>query len=125
MPQVHRSMGTIGSKLSPLKSEKGIFLLLKLMDKDKKLLSENFYWLPDKDGEYTGLQEIKSVALEFSVEKSIQHQLNLKLKNPSSQNPVSFFNRISVIDRNTNKRVLPVFYSDNYISIVPGEEKTI
>ena len=39
--------------------------------------------------------------------------------------PVSFFNRISVVDAKSKKRLLPVFYSDNYLSIRPGEMKTV
>jgi len=38
---------------------------------------------------------------------------------------VAFFNRISLLDPATGKRVLPVFYSDNYISVLPGESRTI
>jgi hypothetical protein len=38
---------------------------------------------------------------------------------------VAFFNRVSLIDSNTKKRLLPVFYSDNYVSVVPGEERTV
>ncbi len=117
--------GTIGHKLGPLRSKKGVFLLLKLTGKNQKVLSENFYWLPDEKGEYSGLQNIESATIEASVDWDQNHQVILKLKNASSKNPVSFFNRISVVDILTNKRVLPVFYSDNYISIVPGEEKTI
>ena len=51
--------------------------------------------------------------------------IQLELQNPSTETPISFFNRISVIERNTKKRVLPVFYSDNYVSLLPGETQTI
>jgi hypothetical protein len=33
--------------------------------------------------------------------------------------------RISLIDRETKERVLPVFYSDNYLSLEPGRTKKI
>ena len=39
--------------------------------------------------------------------------------------PVAFFNRISLVDANGHHRLLPVFYSDNYVSILPGEQKTV
>ncbi len=38
-------------------------------------------------------------------------------------NPVAFFNRITLLDAKTKTRVLPVFYSDNYFSVIPGAEK--
>jgi len=40
-------------------------------------------------------------------------------------NPVAFFSRIALIDPRTKKRILPAFFSDNYISIVPGAGRTI
>ena len=46
------------------------------------------------------------------------------LRNPAG-GPVAFFNRISLVDPNTKKRLLPTFYSDNYVSVLPGESKTI
>ena len=51
-------------------------------------------------------------------------KVNILITNPAG-GPVSFFNRISVVDVKTKKRVLPVFYSDNYISVLPGETKTV
>jgi len=40
-------------------------------------------------------------------------------------NPVAFFNRVALINSNNNERILPSFYDDNYVSILPGESKTI
>ena len=33
--------------------------------------------------------------------------------------------RLKVIGKSSGERILPVFYSDNYISLMPGEEKVI
>jgi len=38
---------------------------------------------------------------------------------------VSFWNRLQVINSATGERILPVYYSDNYFSIVPGGKKTV
>jgi hypothetical protein len=46
------------------------------------------------------------------------------LRNPAG-GPVAFFNRVSLVDPGTKQRILPVFYSDNYISVLPGESQTI
>jgi len=46
------------------------------------------------------------------------------LRNPGG-GPVAFFNRIALVDPATRKRILPVFYSDNYVSVAPGESKTV
>ncbi|MCP3933336.1 MAG: glycosyl hydrolase [Bacteroidetes bacterium] len=124
-PTVSKRFGTIGRRLESLKEEDGIFLRMKLMDIEKQTLSENFYWLPNEKGEYSGLQKLQTVKLEVSASITKNEKVELVLKNHSSQNPVSFFNRISIIDQNTGERALPVFYSDNYVSILPAEEKLI
>ena len=51
-------------------------------------------------------------------------RIEVKISNPAG-GPLAFFNRVSLLDRKTKQRILPVFYSDNYISTLPGEEKTI
>ncbi|MGI4804146.1 MAG: hypothetical protein ACRYFL_05205, partial [Janthinobacterium lividum] len=46
------------------------------------------------------------------------------LSNPAKA-PMAFFNRLSLVDASTHKRVLPVFYDDNYVSVLPGEQKKV
>ncbi len=33
--------------------------------------------------------------------------------------------KLKVIGKSSGERILPVFYSDNYVSLMPGEEKVI
>ncbi|MCD8193020.1 MAG: beta-glycosidase, partial [Tannerellaceae bacterium] len=42
-----------------------------------------------------------------------------------SDNGISFFNRIKVLDKKTGKRILPVHYSDNYVTLMPGDKREI
>lgn len=104
--------------------EEGLFLDLQLLSSAKVLLDDNFYWLPDSSGNYSGLQKMKLVTLDTSAKKIEKNKVLLTLKNEET-NPIAFFNRISLVDTNTGSRILPVFYSDNYLSIKPGETKTI
>jgi mannosylglycoprotein endo-beta-mannosidase len=102
----------------------GMFLSLQLLDMSKKIISDNFYWFPDSTSQYSGLQSIKQASLICKATQLSAGVLELVLSNASS-NPVAFFNRIALIDPKTGKRILPAFYSDNYISVVPGSEKRI
>ena len=43
----------------------------------------------------------------------------------SADSQISFFNRIKVFDKETGKRILPVHYSDNYITLMPGDQQEI
>ncbi len=45
--------------------------------------------------------------------------------NNTSEHPVLMI-RLKVVGKNSGERILPVLYSDNYISLMPaGEEKVI
>ena len=38
---------------------------------------------------------------------------------------ISFFNRVKVFDKETGELILPVHYSDNYITLMPGDEQSV
>lgn len=110
--------------LDKITKEKGGFLYLQLLDKNKHTLSENFYWYPDSQKKYTGLNEMRKADLGISTRFLSESKIEVSLSN-SINSPVAFFNRISLIDSKTGKRILPAFYDDNYVSVVPGGTKTV
>lgn len=118
-------------KIIPLKtvlekkiSDEGGFLYLQLLDRKGKLLTDNFYWYPDANGNYTGLNKMKKAAISVSTKSVGNGKMEVSISNPKGS-PVAFFNRISLVNPKTGERILPAFYSDNYISVVPGDTKTI
>jgi cytochrome b involved in lipid metabolism len=119
-----RLINNLQKKIQKLNLEEGAFVSVELLNTDKKVLSNNFYWIPDTKGNYSGLQHIEKVKLNVSVKKINETTLLLSLEN-KDENPVAFFNRISLINSETGERVLPTFYSDNYISLVPGSSKEV
>ncbi|MBP1594342.1 MAG: Mannosylglycoprotein endo-beta-mannosidase, partial [Bacteroidetes bacterium] len=119
-----KKLFSIKKELDVLAKEKGGFLRLQLMDESKQVVSENVYWLADGTGKYSGLSAMNKAKLKVSVKPLKAGKVEVTLSNPAN-NPVAFFNRVSVIDKKTGERVLPVFYSDNYFSVVPGGEKKI
>lgn len=125
IPTTSKRYGSIGRRLTELQKEQGVFLQMNLFDHHQKLVSENFYWLPNENGEYSGIQKMDNVQLNVKANKIDNNTIEVKLFNPSIDNPVSFFNRVSIVNEKTGLRELPVFYSDNYVSIIPGEEKSI
>jgi len=44
--------------------------------------------------------------------------------NNTTEHPVLMV-RLKVIGKKSGERILPVFYSDNYVSLMPAEEKVI
>jgi hypothetical protein len=90
------------------------------------IISDNFYWRGLEDGNYQALLKMPHIKLDNStqVEKSgTDWILTTKMRNSSSQPALMV--RLKVSGKNSRERILPVFYSDNYISLMPGEEKVV
>lgn len=98
------------------------FIRLRLTDAQGKLLSENFYWRNgEKELDYTPLNTLPEAPLSCTlVQKTNAGRFLLRLKNTSST--VSFANRIRLVNATTGERVLPAIFSDNYVTLLPGEE---
>lgn len=121
------------------------FVDLKLVNTSDKVLADNFYWLstqpdvidPDYDNSswvytpnlsFTDLTYVRrlpqaEVSKKVSVAETGEWVITtVELKNESQV--ISFFNEMTVVvDENT--AVLPVIWSDNYISLLPNETKKV
>jgi hypothetical protein len=104
--------------------KEGAFVSMRLFNEDSSMISENFYWLPGENGEYSGLQKMPKTNLDINATEMKQGIISVTLKNDRN-NPVAFFNRLALIDKANGQRILPCFFSDNYFSVLPGESKTI
>jgi hypothetical protein len=107
------------------------FIQLTLKDSGGKLLSQNFYWrgAADRPDDLSALDSLKTANLEVNAARQGpgNSQITATLHNPGTQIALMAhvqLRRGKPADPNA-ERVLPVFYSDNYISLVPGESRTI
>ena len=123
-PSSTKKILSLKKMIDELSAKKGSFLSLQLMDEQKNVLSNNFYWMPDNKGMYSGLAELKSTPLIATAKQLKSGKIEVTLTNPANAG-VSFFNRISLVNATTKQRILPVFYDDNYFSVLPGAEKKI
>jgi exo-1,4-beta-D-glucosaminidase len=118
------------------------FVDLKLKDKDKKVIADNFYWLSTKDdildekksswfvtpnSSYADLQQIRQLAkadvkadYKFKTEGA-KRILSVKLTNTGKT--LAFFIEMNVLKDKSKDNVLPVLWNDNYVSLLPGETK--
>ena len=104
------------------------FIKLALKDEAGKTLSENFYW---RNGvhelDYTALNDLPKAAVSGEVVRTSQEagegMIELVLKNTSGT--VAFGNRIRLVNAVTKERVLPVWMPENYLTLMPGEERRL
>lgn len=113
----------IKAAVDALRRKEGVFLSLRLLNLDKEVVDENIYWLADEKGQYSGLQQLKPASVQLSARRSGE-DVAVTISNPAGQ-PVAFFNRFSLVNAGDKQRILPVFYSDNYITVMPGGSKTV
>ena len=111
-----------GLKMTPV-----YFVKLELKKKDGSLISENTYWLSSsKNPDYSALANLEPVGLEMSAykeEKGKEILVTVKLANHTGS--LSFFNRLVITKGKEGDEVLPTFWDTNFITLFPGEEKTI
>lgn len=123
-PATTRMILPLKNELRELAKKEGVFLSLRLLNLNKEIISDNLYWLSDADGNYSGLNQMPGAQIDIQARQTQKGKVEVTLSNPA-KNPVAFFNRLSLVDPDTKKRILPVFYDDNYVSVLPGEKKTV
>ncbi len=123
------------------------FLDLRVYNKDNQEVDNSIYWLSTKKdildyeaakklewafytptkqfADFTALDKLPKVELDFESQftKSDESgEISLKIKNPSDA--IAFCIFLDVIDPVTGRPILPVFWHDNYVTLLPGEERT-
>ncbi len=90
------------------------------------MLSTNFYWQHVAQDQFDGLMELPRVTLDGEASARTEGDktlLTVSLHNNTDH--VALLSHLQLHQKKSGRRVLPVFYSDNYISLVPGESSTV
>ncbi len=104
------------------------FLKLALRDASGKPLSDNFYWRaqPEHPDDLTDLAKLPVVHLDAQVTRKDdagKRFVTVTLHNPSAN--LALMAHLQLRRQKSGQRVLPVYYSDNYLSFTPDETKTV
>ena len=102
------------------------FVKLQLLDAANQVVSDNFYWRESRQDDFTALDALPDVALDAKLTRHDAGDrvlIDVALTNATSQ--IAVMAHWQLRNQRTSERVLPVFYSDNYVSLLPGESKTI
>ena len=106
--------------------DKVVLVKLELMDAAGKTISDNLYWWAPDDAAYRAMNDLPKIKLESSVSEQREGSemvLSLTLRNPS-QTPILAV-KATLEKAKTGERILPAYLSDNYVSLLPGETRTI
>jgi exo-1,4-beta-D-glucosaminidase len=123
------------------------FLDIRTFNNDNREIDNSFYWLSAKKdildyeasrklswpyytptkqfADFSSLDKLPDVRLEYDYQFSKDEKngnIDLKIKNPSEA--IAFFIFLDVKDPDSDKPVLPIYWNDNYVTLLPGEERT-
>lgn len=91
------------------------------------VLAESTYWLTTT-GDFTSLEGMPRAALSARAAGTVRDGralVRVELENAHDGAPLAFFVRLQVRAPDGSARVLPVFYDDNYVSVVPGGRREV
>jgi len=140
----------MSKKIFPMPEMKGLspvyFIDLKLKNAEGKEVAGNFYWLSTKEdipdfenskwfitpnkayADFTALKNLAPVRLkvEHTFEtRGNEQKVHVTIKNPTDSDAIAFFIELQVKGKTSGRTILPVFWDDNYVSLLPGETKKI
>ena len=134
-----------------LKELKGIsttyFVDLRLLDRNGVEINNNFYWLSTKEevldyeadlgpfafhtpskvyADFNQLNELPKAQLVEThyFEQDGEHQ-NIKVELKNNSDHIAFLINLKVLDKMSGELILPIFWEDNFINLLPGEERMV
>lgn len=118
------------------------FLSLAILDKDNKQIADNFYCLSSKDdkynwdktmwvgtpmleyGDFKNLSNLPTIDMKVNISPIQGNKKGITVELENTSGTIALLTQLALTDGN-KEIVYPVFWSDNYVSILPGEKKIL
>ncbi len=103
-----------------------VLVSLTLARSDGTIVSDNFYWRGKDPASYRALNALPEAQLTIGQEKAVavDGEMSLPVR-VANTGKVGALNVKLTLKNRRGERILPAYYSDNYISLLPGTTKTI
>jgi exo-1,4-beta-D-glucosaminidase len=106
------------------------FVKLILQDKAGKEISTNFYWLSakgDENADFTDLSRLPKVDVMAKLSPLLRENGKIKLavEFTNTSTSLAFSVNPKLLSASTREPVLPIFWQDNYFSLLPAEKRTV
>lgn len=120
------------------------FIDLRLKNTSGETLGRNFYWLSTKEdvldeegslwfvtpnktfADLKGLKDLPDAKVETKyqvIDLGDRQEMQITLENVSDR--IAFFLELNIAGSETGNSILPIFWDDNYVSLLPGETRKI
>jgi len=114
-------------ELAPWLSADGVVLVkLELRNSTGEMVSENFYWLGAEAASYRPLNRLPAASLSITAEAvRAGASIHVRVELRNTGKVVSLANKLTLFNAGDGSRILPAYFSDNYLSLLPGEDQKI
>jgi Glycosyl hydrolase 2 galactose-binding domain-like/Exo-beta-D-glucosaminidase Ig-fold domain/Concanavalin A-like lectin/glucanases superfamily/Glycosyl hydrolases family 2/Glycosyl hydrolases family 2, TIM barrel domain len=113
--------------LAPLLAQNDVVLVkLNLRNASGELLSQNLYWLAAEDASYRALDRLAPAQLATNANATRDGgttTVHVQLKNTGTD--AALQTKLTLLNAADGSRILPAYYSDNYVSLLAGESRDI
>jgi len=112
--------------LAPLRGDGVLLVKLELWSVAGELLSDNLYWLGAKSTSYRKLNRMPAASVSASASSTRQGNsthVHVELRNNSAV--AALATKLTLLAAPDGARILPAYWSDNYVSLLPGEARAI
>lgn len=98
-----------------------------VLTENGKVISENFYHRSLEENNYQDLRNLPKVALKSDVttNKGTDGNWNGTVVIENTTSTPALMIRVNVVGDKDGEQFLPMFYSDNYFALLPGEKKEV
>jgi hypothetical protein len=113
--------------LAPLlAAEKMVLVNLELRNSSGEVVSRNFYWLGADNASYRRLNRLPTATLSATAKSTrTGDNIRVKVELSNTGTAVSLATKLTLLNAADGSRILPAYYTDNYVSLLPGESREI
>jgi hypothetical protein len=111
--------------LAPLLQRGLVFVELRLLDNAGKELARNLYWLGARSESYRELNSLPRTSDKLTASaRNADGETIVTAVLTNNDAVASLANKLTLVGPHSS-RILPAYFSDNYISLLPGESETV
>ena len=102
------------------------FIKLTLKEGDR-VISENFYHRSKEENNYQDLKQLEKVTLlsDMQYEQDANGEWHAVVTLENTTSTPALMVRLNIVGAEDGLQFLPIFYSDNYFALLPGEKKEV
>ncbi len=112
--------------LAPLLASDVVLVKLDLRGAGGQLVSQNLYWLAAGSSSYRALNRLPPAEISASASSSrTGDTLRIRVRLQNNGSAAALENKLTLLNAGDGSRILPAYFSDNYVSLLPGETREI